>query len=628
MLHSIKTKLLVPLLVLVSISLITLVTLGYQQMRDAILNQEQVGYRNIESIVRNDLEAVFTSARMGLTGMIHMPDIQKAFAERNREELMRLTAPIFEQAKGDGIEQIQFHLPPATSFLRLHQPKKYGDDLSSFRATVVKSNKEKKLVAGLEEGRGGYGFRVVAPVFYQGEHMGSAEYGMGLDPKLLARWKEQCGGEFFMYPYASSGVAWQKVDINKPLAGTTDQDPLQVPAREVKKAMKEKGVHTVYLSKGAAAVLIIPLYDFSGIPISYVKVNLDRSMVLNQLDNVLQDSTIHLILSLLMIAVILFVLTGKVLAPLDRIAENMVVVAQGDLTRNFPVQGNDEVARLGHSFNTMLQNFRQLMGQTCTVTKQLLDSSKSLNMSSEETSASVQEANGQVEKLAFSLKELGFTSEKAANYSHEASQAAGEGQQVVQQAVRQMRGLHAMVEKLAGETGGLGHKIKDINQFVQLIGDIAEQTNLLALNAAIEAARAGEHGRGFSVVAQEVRKLADRSSQAAQDVKKIIEDVTEQSQGVIYSMNKGLNEVKTGHDLMDKTGEKFNQIKLLVDSLVEQSQSVAAACSQATGSSSEIAAAVQQQSAAVQQVASSAGVLEQLAQDLQKHMSKFKSDVC
>ncbi|WP_238472883.1 cache domain-containing protein [Desulforamulus profundi] len=268
MLQSVKTKLLVPLVILVSISLVTLVTLSYRQMRDAILDQEQVGYRNIESIVRNDLEAVFTSARMGLTGIIHMPDIQQAFAERNREELLRLTAPIFEQAKRDGIEQIQFHLPPATSFLRLHQPKKFGDDLSSFRATVMQSNKEKKLVAGLEEGRGGYGFRVVAPVFYQGEHIGSAEYGMGFNPKLLARWKEQCGGEFFMYPYASSGVAWQKVDKNKPLAGTSERDPLAVDAGEVKKAMSGKGVHSVYLNNAAAAVLIIPVYDYSGVPIS------------------------------------------------------------------------------------------------------------------------------------------------------------------------------------------------------------------------------------------------------------------------------------------------------------------------------------------------------------------------
>ncbi|MEW6064044.1 MAG: methyl-accepting chemotaxis protein [Bacillota bacterium] len=628
MLQSVKTKLLVPLVILVSISLVTLVTLSYRQMRDAILDQEQVGYRNIESIVRNDLEAVFTSARMGLTGIIHMPDIQQAFAERNREELLRLTAPIFEQAKRDGIEQIQFHLPPATSFLRLHQPKKFGDDLSSFRATVMQSNKEKKLVAGLEEGRGGYGFRVVAPVFYQGEHIGSAEYGMGFNPKLLARWKEQCGGEFFMYPYASSGVAWQKVDKNKPLAGTSERDPLAVDAGEVKKAMSGKGVHSVYLNNAAAAVLIIPVYDYSGVPISYVKANLDRTGILKQLDNVLRDSAIHLVLSLLVLGVILFALIGKILGPLNRISENMAIVAQGDLTRDFHVQGNDEVARLGHSFNTMLHNFRQLMGQTCKVARQLIDSSKSLNMSSEETSVSVHEANHQVEKLASSLKELGGIAQHAANYSHEASQAAGEGQQVVLQTVRQMRILHAMVENLAEDTGGLGHKIEDINKFVQLIGDIAEQTNLLALNAAIEAARAGEHGRGFSVVAQEVRKLADRSNQAAKDVKKIIEEITEQSQNVIYSMSEGLNEVKTGHNLIDETGEKFHHIKSLLDSLVEQSRAVAAACSQATDSSSEIAAAVQQQSAAVQQVASSAGVLDQLAQDLQEHIGKFKSDVC
>jgi len=627
-LQSVKTKLLIPLVMLVSISLVTMVTLGYRQMRDAILHQEQVRYRNIESIVRNDLEAVFASARMGLSAVIHMPDIQKAFAERNREELFRLTAPVFEQAKRDGIEQIQFHVPPATSFLRLHQPEKFGDDLSSFRATVVQSNKEKKWVAGLEEGRGGYGFRVVAPVYYQGEHVGSAEYGMGFDSKLLARWKEQCGGEFFMYPYASTGVAWQKVDKDKPLAGTTGKDPLAVDAGEVKKAMSGKGYHLVYLNGASSAVLIIPIYDYSGQPISYVKANLDRTEVLRQLDKVLKDSAVHLVLSLLVMGLIMYWLIGKILRPLNRISEHMTVVAQGDLTRDFHVQGNDEVARLGHSFNTMLQNFRQLMGQTYKVAGQLIDSSKTLNMSSEETSASLQGANDQVEQLAYSLKDLSAIAQEAADYSQQASRAAEEGQQVVLRAVQQMRVLHSMVENLAGDTGSLGHKIEDISKFVQLIGDIAEQTNLLALNAAIEAARAGEHGRGFSVVAQEVRKLADRSNQAAKDVEKIIQEITEQSRDVIYSMGEGLNEVKTGHQLIDETGEKFHYIKTLVDSLVEQSRAVAAACSRATANSSEIAAAVQQQSAAVQQVASSAGVLDQLAQDLQQHIGKFKSDVC
>lgn len=623
--QTIKIKLLVPLVVIVTVSLVTMVLLGYQQMRSAIINQEQVRFHNIESIVRNDLESVFTSTRMGLNSVVTMPEVQKAFAERDRQELQRLTAPIFDQAKKDGIEQFQFHLPPATSFLRLHQPQKFGDDLSSFRTTVVQCNKEEQLVAGLEEGRGGYGFRVVAPVFYQSEHVGSAEFGMGFSPKILERWKEQCGGEFFMYPYVSSGVAWEKVDKDKPLTGTAAKDPLQVSTSEINLAMSNKGYHSVYLDNAAAVALIIPIFDFSGKPISYVKANLDRSDLLEQLSTVLKDSALHLVLSLLVLAMIMYWLIKQILKPLMLISERMALVAQGDLTVNIAVRGNDEIATLGKGFNTMLQNFRQLMGNTSQVSTKLLNSSSLLNNSAEETSASVQEANNQVEKLFFSLQGLGEISQTTANGSRQAADSAEQGQQVVNQAVKQMDVLHSMVEGLAEDTGSLGNRIKEIDNFVQLIGELADQTNLLALNAAIEAARAGEQGRGFSVVAEEVRKLADRSNLAARDIKKIIEQIMEQAQDVIYSMTEGLNEVKAGHHLINETGEKFNQIKFVVESLVQQATLVAESSSRATSSSSEIAAAIQQQAAAVQEVATSANILDQIANDLQENIQKFKN---
>ena len=623
---SCKVKLLVPLVILVTVSLIMLVTLSYQQMRNAILSQEQVSYRNIESIVRNDLEAVFTSTTMGLNSVITMPEVQKAFAERNREELLRLTAPVFAEVKKEGIEQFQFHLSPAVSFLRLHQPPKFGDDLSSFRATVLQSNKERKLVAGLEEGKGGYGFRVVTPVIYQGQHVGSAEFGMGFSPGLLKRWKEQCGGEFFMYPYASSGVAWQKVDISKPLVGTAEKDNLRVDATEVKKAMATKGYHYVNLNEQSAAVILIPVYDFKGEPISYVKANLDRSLILTELNKVLKDSAIHLLLTLLVMGTVMYWLINKIIKPIHLLSGHMVSVAQGDLTKEFVVQGEDEIASLGHSFNTMQRNFRQLIGQTVRVTDQLIESSKSLSQSADETSSSAQGATERVETMAFSMQGLGNMAETAASESQQASCAAVEGSQVVKQAVDRMATLHQMVEGLALETSGLGQKIQDINRFVRLISDIADQTNLLALNAAIEAARAGEHGRGFSVVAQEVRNLADESNQAAKDVRKIIEEIIQQSQELTQHMGEGLQQVEIGHQLIEATGEKFNLIQGLVDGLVRNSAAVASAGTQATVNSSEIAASIQEQAAAVEQVAASAGLLDQLAEDLKEQIGRFKSN--
>lgn len=621
--HSVKAKLLLPLILVLGVFLITLVFFGYRQMSSAILSQEQVSYHNIENIIRNDLEAIFISTRMGLTSVVNMPEVQQAFAQRKREELLRLTAPIFEQAKKDGIEQFQFHLPPATSFLRLHQKEKYGDDLSAFRTTVLQSNQGKKVVAGLEEGRGGYGFRVVMPVFFQGNHIGSAEYGMGFNSNILTRWKKQCGGEFFMYPYASSGVAWQEVDKSKPLVGTVENDQFKIDDSMINKAMSNRGVYAAHVNGGTHAVLIIPVYDFSGQPISYVKANLDRTEVLQQLNKVLLDSIIHLMLTVIIVSLIMFWLIKRTLKPLENIAENMAVVASGDLTKELNLHGNDEVAKLGQSFNTMLTDFRQVIGETHLVIGELTHSSKSLSMAMEETSGSLEEATEQVESLAYSLKELDVTAQNAVGYSQQTTAVAEEGQQIVQQAIKQACVLDSMVAGLAMETGGLSNKIEEINKFVQLISDLADQTNLLALNAAIESAQAGEHGRGFAVVAQEVRKLADRSSQAAQDVKQIIWEVTEQSQNVMFNMNEGLKEVQASHRLINETGEKFKKIKEYIESMVQQTQSVSLAGSQATASGLEIAAAIQQQSAAIQQITTSASLLDQMAENLKQQMRKF-----
>ena len=123
-----------------------------------------------------------------------LPEIQEALASHNRARLQELTLPLFRELKGKlHLAQFQFHLPPATSFLRLHQPQKFGDDLSSIRVTVVQANREGKPVMGLETGVEGVGLRGVAPVFFQGRHVGSVEFGGALDQSILTKLKEKFG---------------------------------------------------------------------------------------------------------------------------------------------------------------------------------------------------------------------------------------------------------------------------------------------------------------------------------------------------------------------------------------------------------------------------------------------------
>lgn len=166
-----------PVFVLLVMVLGGLVYYDYQKTKASILKNESQYYNLVEKMVNNAVASQISKARSGVIPIAENPAVQKAFAERDREQLALLIKHIYDELSKEGVSQLQFHLPPARSFYRAHKPEKYGDDLSSFRRTVVACNKEKKIVQGLEEGVAGFGFRVVVLVTYQSRHIGSVEVG-------------------------------------------------------------------------------------------------------------------------------------------------------------------------------------------------------------------------------------------------------------------------------------------------------------------------------------------------------------------------------------------------------------------------------------------------------------------
>ncbi|RYD01851.1 hypothetical protein N752_27990 [Desulforamulus aquiferis] len=174
---SMKTKMFISITLLIIMTLTMLVMFDYLQTKNSILKNETSYYQLVNKTIENAFDSQINSARYSALSISENPDIQKTFAERNRAEIARLTMPIFNELKAEGISQLQFHIPPATAFYRAHKPDNYGDDLSSFRKTVVECNDKKRVVQGLEQGVGGFGFRVVVPINYQEIHMGSMEIG-------------------------------------------------------------------------------------------------------------------------------------------------------------------------------------------------------------------------------------------------------------------------------------------------------------------------------------------------------------------------------------------------------------------------------------------------------------------
>ncbi|BCJ86548.1 hypothetical protein skT53_15330 [Effusibacillus dendaii] len=220
-----------------------------------------------------------------------------------------------------------------------------------------------------------------------------------------------------------------------------------------------------------------------------------------------------------------------------------------------------------------------------------------------------------------------------------------EGNQAIRTAISQMNSIQNTVSGLAKVITGLGERSQEIGQIVEAITSIASQTNLLALNAAIEAARAGEHGRGFAVVADEVRKLAEQSSISAQQISELIATIQEETNKAVESMERGTKEVSEGITAVNLAGESFEQIGHSITDVSSQMQEVSAASKQMSTNSQQViksidtiseitestaagaqnvSAASEEQLATMEEITASANALAQMAEELQKIVMKFK----
>lgn len=203
---SIRMKLSLGVSVVAILALFGTVAFMSSRSLTIIQNSEMNELKLIEKVIAAKLTDQIDATRAITLSVAYNTEVQRLFAERNRQALAEQLLPGYEMVK-DQYAQMQFHLPDSTSFLRLHQPERYGDSLRDFRHTVNVANQTRTITAGLEEGRGGYGLRVVVPVFYQGQHIGSVEYGGDFGLPFLITLQKELGGDYFIYQLGASTVA-------------------------------------------------------------------------------------------------------------------------------------------------------------------------------------------------------------------------------------------------------------------------------------------------------------------------------------------------------------------------------------------------------------------------------------
>ncbi|QPC47626.1 methyl-accepting chemotaxis protein [Mangrovibacillus cuniculi] len=361
-----------------------------------------------------------------------------------------------------------------------------------------------------------------------------------------------------------------------------------------------------------------------------------------------------------------FVFTAKINKRLRKITEGVKLAGNGDFTSTIDDKAGDELSTLSVHFNDMTKNLKEMMNEVMNTSEQVAASSEELTASAEQTSKasetiaeSIQEvasgadgATTSIKTSAISLEEVSLGIQdivKNANtiskVSLQATSKANNGGELVTRTVQQIEAISSSVKSSGEAIKSLDQRSKEIGDITNVISSIAEQTNLLALNAAIEAARAGEHGKGFAVVADEVRKLAEQSQRSSSQITALIQEIQKDMVQSNNSMKQVTVEVEDGLKIVGLTEQNFqeileimnsltNQIKVMVEATDKVSintdevtlhfKDLTAISDDASMHSQNVAAAAEQQMASMEEISASAHALSNLAEGLSGMINRFQ----
>ncbi len=659
-----------------------------------------------------------------------IPAVQAATARHDDAALEAMFAPGFGKLKTDtGMVQLQFHVPPATSLIRVHELSKRGDDLSAFRKMVVDANRNGVSIKGLERGRAGLGARGVAVIRFEGRPVGTVEVGLDLGAEFLRGLAQRTGNQYEYYPIADSKIAAfdKPMQAAERLAATFSGPALLTGAEVARLTQQDSYDADVRIDGASYFVRAIAVRDYSGQPAGVFTVAVPTAVYTRIGTTILSIAAGAAVLALIAGLIAGGVMGGKMGGQIARIAAVTESVAQrakgvvipgtdrqdefgamarslakfqqsqiekeelaealrleeerqrqrqerelaeqaqtrkaaeeaerdaarlrqeaeaerrraaeaeGEAARARLKEQEDVVTRLATAlealaqgdltqrittalpgdYDTLRLNFNSAVERLATLVRGISDVSGTLNREVASIAAGTDELARWAERSASTLAETSVAIEGLANSVKSSAESAERAKQLAELSNGNAQDGSAAMTRVVDAMDRIAASSAGIERIMSVIDEIAFQTNLLALNAGVEAARAGDAGRGFAVVATEVRALAQRATQAAEEISNIIRGSGE--------------DVRAGVDLAGQTGQAFARILDSAGSISEQTRAIATSSRQQATGLAEITSAVSQLDGAMQQNAAlleesnaATTLLAGLSEDMVRALASFR----
>jgi len=585
---------------------------------------------------------------IGLTNAINIANNQaiiEALKNNNREMAIKALKSISKQFR-DNTKfkniKVHIHTKDIRSFVRIWKLGKYGDDLSGFRKSIVDVKSYKRPFITLEAGRAGLRLRGLSPIFSDGEYVGSVEFIQGLNSVV----KDARKRGYEVVFVAKKSVYNNVKTFNKPQIVMNDYY-LNVKPKVVNRAFLDELNSFEEIKKEFKTqnyfVVSSELKDFNKNTVGYVLIgkNLkDLECIVQESSSLIRDIlTIIAIVAIIAFIFLVTLINKLVVKPIAIIDKDLRYIGDSlDLNHNIKAKGGKEITEIKEALRRFMEKVKEAIKESKNISEENASISHELSRTSLEVGRNIEDDTKTITETTKRAHEMSGLVENISDESKKSSDNVLSANERLSQTNSEISLLIKKIDESSQKGIELSHKIEglandasEIKNILGVISDIADQTNLLALNAAIEAARAGEHGRGFAVVADEVRKLAEKTQKSLTDINVTIGTIVDSIAATSDEIIKNSKEIEALLNISSKVDSELKETAEVMNKAVEVSKKNVegvAEISEFIGTLLKDFDKIDKNSAkssrAVEEIASAAGHLSNMTDKLNHKLESFK----